>query len=249
VESPGAGRPLLLINGIGASGDLFEPFRAHLGDRTTIAFDAPGVGGSQTPTFTPSMKRLADIVAEMCDGIAAGPVDVLGVSWGGMLAQELARRHPAKVRRLVLVATCSGWTSVPGNLGSMSHLLTPMRYFSADNLRRNAVAFYGEEIREQPDLLERQIELRLAHRPSWMGYMHQLNALTGWSSLGWIHQLEQPTLVMAGDDDPMIPIANARLLANRIPKARLHVAEGGGHLFLFTRAAKMSAVVTDFLDS
>lgn len=248
VESPDAGRALLLINGIGATGDLFEPFRAHLADRKTISFDAPGVGGSATPTFPLSMRRLARMVAELCDELDSGPVDVLGVSWGGLLAQELSRRHPELVRRLVLVATSTGWTSRPGDAHALSVLLSPVRYFSADNLRRVAPVLYGSEIAEHPDLLERQIEIRLSHAPSWVGYMHQLNALVGWTSLPWLHHLDQPTLVLAGDEDPIIPLSNARVLAGQIPRSQLHVARGGGHLFHITRAEEIAGVVRDFLD-
>lgn len=249
IENSGAGRTLLLINGIGASGDLFEPFRAELDDRATIAFDAPGVGGSETPALAMSMRRLARTVDELCDDFDATRVDVLGVSWGGLLAQELARRHPERVRRLVLVATSTGWTSLPGNIDALSTLLSPVRYFSADNLRRVAPLLYGSEISEHPELLDRQIELRLSHPPSWVGYMQQLQALAGWSSLPWLHRLEMPTLVLAGDEDAIVPLGNARVLASRIADAEFEVAKGAGHLFMLTRPVDTAAVVRRFLDA
>ena len=114
VENRGAGRPLLLINGIGATGDLFDPFREHMADRETIAFDAPGVGGSPTPLLPYSMRQLAGTVAGLVDELGHEQVDVLGLSWGGALAQALARWHPNVVHRLILTATMPGVTSVPG---------------------------------------------------------------------------------------------------------------------------------------
>lgn len=249
VENPGLGRPLLLINGIGATGDLFEPFRKHLGDRETIAFDAPGVGGSATPLMPYSMRRVAAIVAGLVDELGHDSVDVLGLSWGGAVAQELARRHPDVVHRLILTATMPGLTSIPGRPVAMSILMSPIRYYSPDYLKRVAPTLYGGQIREQPELLEDHARQRAGRPPTTLGYFYQLGAIQRWASLPWLHKLRQRTLVLAGDDDPIVRLANGRLLANRIPDARLHVVEGGGHLFLFTRGEEMAEVVRDFLDT
>ncbi len=247
VENPGAGRPLLLINGIGATGDLFEPLRVFLGDRETIAFDAPGVGGSPAPIYPPTMRGIARLVAGLIHELGHDQVDVLGLSWGGALAQELARRHPDRVRRLILSATMPGWTSLPGRPAAMSILMSPARYYSTDYLRRVAPTLYGGIIRDHPRLLAEHAKLREARPPTTVGYIWQLSALRRWTSLPWLHRLRQRTLVLAGDDDPIIPLPNSRIIAHRIPGGRLHVVEGGGHLFLFTRAEEMAGVITDFL--
>ncbi len=249
VENPGAGLPLLLINGIGATGDLFDPFRRLLGDRETIAFDAPGVGGSPVPLAPFSMRSLAATVAGLIDELGHEQVDVLGLSWGGALAQELARRHPEVVRRLILTATMPGVTSVPGRPAALATLMSPARYYSPEYLKRIAPTLYGGAIRQRPDLLDEHAKQRAARPPSRLGYLYQLSAIQRWSSLPWLHRLPHRTLVLAGDDDPIVRIVNGRLLANRIPDARLHVVEGGGHLFLFTRAEELSEIVIDFLDS
>ena len=80
------------------------------------------------------------------------------------------------------------------------------------------------------------------HRPSAL----RLTRL-GWTSLPWLHKLPQPTLVLNGDDDPIVPLINGRILARRIPDARLHVVRGGGHLFLLERPAETADLVTQFL--
>ena len=247
IENAGAGRPLLLINGIGATGDLFRPFRQHFADRETIAFDAPGVGGSPERLYPPTMRQLAALVAGLIDELGHDKVDVLGISWGGALAQELARRHPRSVNRLILAATMPGWTSLPGRPAAMSVLMSPARYYSPEYLQRVAPTLYGGAIREHPQLLKEHARLRAAQPPTRLGYMHQLAALRRWTSVPWLHRLPHRTLVLAGDDDPIIPLANARLIASRIPAGRLHVVEGGGHLFLFTRAEEMADLVRDFL--
>lgn len=248
VEHPGKGRPLLLINGIGATGDLFDPFRQHFGDRETIAFDAPGVGGSPTPVMPYSMRKIAGTVAGLVDELGHDRVDVLGLSWGGALAQEFARRHPSMVRRLVLTATMPGVTSVPGRPAAVATLMSPMRYYSPEYLKRIAPTLYGGAIRDNPELLDDHARQRAARPPSGLGYVYQLSAIQRWTSLPWLHRLPARTLVLAGDDDPIVRLVNGRLLARRIPDSRLHIVKGGGHLFLFTRAREMADIVGDFLD-
>ena len=249
MENKGKGRPLLLINGIGATGDLFDPFRQYLNDRETIAFDAPGVHQSPTPLLPLTMRRLAAIVAGLVGQLGHSQVDVLGLSWGGALAQELARRHPEVVRRLVLSATTPGWGGLPGRPAAMAILLSPARYYLPDYLRRVAPTLYGGAIVDHPDLLDEHARQRRTHPPSLLGYTYQLAAIQGWTSLHWLHRLPHPTLVLAGDDDPIIPLTNGRMLAAAIPAGRLHVVEGGGHLFLFVRAEEMADIVRPFLDT
>jgi poly(3-hydroxyoctanoate) depolymerase len=175
-------------------------------------------------------------------------VDVLGLSWGGALAQELARRHPGRIRRLVLVATTPGWVSVPGRPTAVSILLSPARYYSPAYLRRVAPTLYGGCIRHHLDVLERHAHLRSTRPPSQRGYLYQLSALRRWSSLPWLHTLPQPTLVLAGDDDPIVPVLNARLMASRLARGRLEVIHAGGHLFLFTHPEETAATITGFLE-
>lgn len=249
VQNPGVGRPLLLINGIGATGDLFDPLRKHLGDRETIAFDAPGVGGSPTPLVPYSMRKMAAIVAGLIDELGHERVDVLGLSWGGALAQEVAHRHPEVVHRLILAATMPGVTSIPGRPAAMGILMSPIRYYSPEYLRRVAPTLYGGAIRDAPELLDEHAKQRAARPPTGRGYLYQLSAIQRFASLPWLHRLKMRTLVLAGDADPIVRLVNGRILANRIPDARLHVVEGGGHLFLFTRGAEMAGIIADFLDT
>ncbi|MFV0522964.1 MAG: alpha/beta fold hydrolase [Acidimicrobiales bacterium] len=248
VEQRGAGRPLLLINGIGATGELFRPFRQQIADRETIAFDAPGVGSSSTPILPPTMRQLASVVARMVADLGHEEVDVLGISWGGALAQEMTRRHPRLVRRLVLAATLPGVTAVLGNPTALSLLVSPMRYYSPSYLERVAPALYGGDILDHPDVLAEQSYVRSNRAPSMLGYLYQLMAIATWTSLPWMRRCRQPTLVLTGTDDPIIPVANGRILASGYPNARLEIVEGGGHLFLFTTPERSARLVLDFLD-
>lgn len=246
--SEGAGRPLLLINGLGATGDLWDDFRAHLTERESIAFDAPGIGGSPAPGWMWRLPWFAKKVSGLIGELGHRQVDVMGLSWGGALAQELAIRHPDQVRRLVLAGTTPGVISVPGTPAAIAILMTPLRYYSTGYLEAVAPTLYGGAIRQNPELLRRHAHVRATHPPSPQGYVTQMMALRRWSSLPRLPGLKAPTLVMAGDDDPIVPLTNGRLIARMIPNSRLHVVKGGGHMFVFTRAQEIAGIVRDFLD-
>jgi poly(3-hydroxyoctanoate) depolymerase len=243
----GATPPLLLCNGIGGAIELWEPLRAALGRYPSIAFDAPGVAESSVPAFPPTMTSLAGTVVRLLDHLGVDRFDALGVSWGGALAQELAYRHPQRVRRLVLCATGAGGLMVPGHPRVMAILATPLRYWSPTYLTRVAPVLYGPDIIDDPEMLSRQRHIRFTRSPSGRGYLYQVLALRRFVSGLWLHRLRQPTLVLHGDADPIVPVANARILAARIPDARLVTVPGGGHLFLLTRPEAMAELITDFL--
>lgn len=247
VSVRGRGAPLLLVNGVGAALELLDPFRAALTEVESIAVDVPGTGGSETTALPLRLPGYARILARTLDALGFPRVSVLGVSWGGALAQELAHRHGERVDRLILAATSPGWIGVPGKPSALAVLATPRRYTSPSYFERVAPALYGGAVRRNPRLLREQGHLRFIRPPTLRGYLWQLFAVWGWTSLPWLHRLRQPTLILAADDDPIIPLANARLLAWRIPGSRLEVVHEGGHLFLVTHAAAIAALVEEFL--
>lgn len=248
VRVRGAGSPLLLVTGLGANIEMWEPLIGELADFTTIAFDAPGTGESDIPRWPLRMKALARITARLIDVLGYGTVDVLGVSYGGAIAQELTYRHAEKVRRLVLAATMCGWGGVPGRPSALALLATPYRYYSRDHLKSIAPRLYGGLIARQPELLERHAYSRLGHAPSLRGYLWQMAAIAGWSSLPYLHRIRQSVLVLTGDDDPIIRVINGRILASLVPNARLHIIRGGGHLFLIDQARESAGLIRRFLE-
>jgi poly(3-hydroxyoctanoate) depolymerase len=247
----GSGAPLLLVTGLGASLDLARPFERELSARgvQAVSFDAPGVGQSSAYRWPRRIPGVARTVERTLDALGYDRVDVLGVSLGGVVAQQLAHQAPRRVRRLVLAATGPGLGGVPGSPDVLLTLATPRRYHQPDYYRRVAGRIYGGEARRDPDALLHGSVARFIQPPSIRGYLGQLYAIAGWTSLPWLRTLRQPTLVLAGDDDPIVPLVNARILARCIPHARLHVVRGGGHLFLLERPARMAAVVVGFLEA
>lgn len=238
--------PLLLFNGIGANLELTFPFVEALTQTEAIAFDVPGIGGSEPSLLPLRMSGYARVAEEMLKVLGYdGRIDVAGVSWGGVLAQQFAKQYQDRVRRLILAATSPGQIMFPGRLSALRRMATPKRYVSSSYMAKAAPFIYGGLVRQKPELIGRHASL--IRRPSGRGYMYQLMAGYGFTSLPWLYRLQMPTLIMAGDDDPIMPLANARLLQFMIPKSRLHVVKGGGHLFLVTRAHESASVVERFL--
>jgi pimeloyl-ACP methyl ester carboxylesterase len=174
-------------------------------------------------------------------------VSVLGVSYGGAVAQELAFRHADLVDRLVLAATSFGIGTMPGRLSALALLATPYRYYSRSHLKAIAPRLYGGRIGREPALLDRHAYSRLGHAPSVRGYLWQMAAIASWSGLPFLRRIRAPVLVLAGDDDPIVRTLNARILAALIPNARLHVIRGAGHLFLIDEAHRSAKLIRDFL--
>ncbi len=241
----GARPPLLIFNGIGANLELLEPFTEALGDIDTVVFDVPGVGGSPAPRLPYRFWQLARMADHLMMALGHdGPIDVLGVSWGGALAQQFACQYPRRCRRLVLAATSPGVLMVPGKLSVLRKMISPRRYSDPEFLGRVGPDLYGGALRRRPELLREHG--RHLRAPGGRGYVYQLLAGWGWSSLFALPLLRQPTLVMAGSDDPIIPLANAKLLTSLIRGSRLHVVDDG-HLFLISRARDVAPVVSEFL--
>jgi poly(3-hydroxyoctanoate) depolymerase len=245
----GTGRPLLLLMGIGGNLDMWTPFEAALdGDLVqTITVDAPGTGESTGYPYPRRMRGLARTMHRLVAALGHDRVDVLGVSFGGVLAQQLAHQAPAAVRRLVLAATGPGLGGVPGSPRVLLALATPRRYTQPDYFRRVAADIYGGGARRDPDTALHGSISRFTRPPSTLGYLAQIYAISGWTSLPWLCRLPQPTLVIAGDDDPIVPLVNGRILNRLIPDSRLHVVPGGGHLFILDQPDDVAAWVTRFL--
>ncbi len=244
----GAGRPLLLITGIGANLDMWAPFARLVGDRELIAFDPPGAGLSQRPRFPLRMKGMAQVVRELLDALELDRVDVLGYSFGGAMAQELAWRAPDRVRRLVLCATAPGLGGAPPRPLAAVMLATPARYYHPRLLELTVPFIAGGCTARDPAVLSKNAKARLLRPPGPIGYAWQLYAATGWSSLPWLHLVPHRSLIVAGDDDPSVPLRNARILAARLPDARLHVVKRGGHLFLLDEPENVVGAIIAFLD-
>jgi poly(3-hydroxyalkanoate) depolymerase len=241
--------PLLLCNGIGASLELLQPFVDALDPRRgVIRFDMPGVGGSPAPVIPYHLAASAPLLSGLLDELGYQQADVLGISWGGGLAQQFALSRPDRVRRLVLVATGPGALMVPGHPRALVRMLTPRRHRDPGYAARIAGELYGGSARKDPALARDLLHAATTRLGPARGYYYQLISSIGWTSLPRLPMLRQPTLILAGDDDPIIPLVNARIMHRLIPRSELHIYRGG-HLELVADAERIAPVVDAFLDA
>ncbi len=237
--------PLLLFNGIGANSDLLMPLMQDLASIECITFDMPGIGQSEATWIPMRFSALSKLSAKILDHFDYGKVDALGVSWGGGLAQEFAKIYANRCRRLILAATSPGVVMVPSKPSVFIKLSTPKRYLDEEYLLEVAQDIYGGVLREHPEKIQEFAE-HIKPAKSGRGYMNQLAAIVGWTSIHWLHKLSQETLILAGTDDPLVPLANGKILAARIPNSQL-VEINCGHLLLLTQRDVVVPKIQQFL--
>jgi len=234
------GRPLLFFNGIGANIELMAPLADWIPDRDIITFDMPGVGGSPEPVFPYRPWTMALRVARLLDKLGyEGKVDVMGVSWGGGMAQQFAFQHPKRVGKLILAATAAGVLMVPGDPKVLSKMADPRRYVDPDYMRKNFSTLYSET-------LGSEAHVSRLKAPSQRGYLYQLGAMLGWTSAFFLPFVRKKTLVLMGESDRIVPVINGKILATLLPHARLETVPGG-HLFLVSRPAETIPLIEAFL--
>lgn len=241
------GTPLLVFNGIGSRLELLTPFVDCLDPaREVIIFDIPGAGDSPAPRWPYRLWMLARMTGRLLDRLGHDRVDLMGISWGGALAQQFAVQMACRCRRVILAATTPGALMIPGDPRVLLKMATPRRFNDPSYLKENFGALYGGLARTSPELFEEFNALSRA--PGRRGYLFQQLALTGWNSLPFLPLIRAPTLILAGDDDPIVPVINARMMARLIPDCKLTVLEDG-HLFLFSQAARCAADIEAFLEA
>lgn len=247
ISESGAGRPLFLVPGIGCSADMWAPFMDFFPDRRLISFDAPGTGRSSTPLYPVSVVSLAELAVRVLDRCKVAVTDVIGFSYGGAVSQQLAYSHPHRVARLVLAATNCGVGSYWGSPEAMAVMASPLRFYSASYFDRVAADVYGGVTGRDTTKRLSAIGQRRRWPPNSYGYAMQLLGGMGWSSWGFLPEIPHETLVICGDEDPLVPVANGRMLAARIPRAELTVVERAGHLLLWDEPERVAPRIGRFV--
>ena len=246
VTRRGVGVPLVLCNGIGASLEVLDPLVGQLNPDTTIVrFDVPGTGASPNSPLPYGFPYLAVVLGRLlCKLDIDGQVDILGLSWGGALAQQFAFQNPRHCRRLILVATGTGALMVPGRPAVLAKMLTPRRFLDHEYAALLAGDLYGGSVRHDPSVVKRLFDRQLM-AGSRVGYLHQLLAGSVWTSLFALPLIRQRTLIIAGLDDPIVPVANARIIERLLPHATVDLHRGG-HIDLITNVAEIAPVIERF---
>jgi pimeloyl-ACP methyl ester carboxylesterase len=238
----------LLVNGLGANIELWQQLRALLPGRQTIAFDAPGVGGSPRAPKRLRLTQLAEVVGDLVSALGHESVDVLGYSLGGAIAQEVAHQYPQRVRRLVLAATTPG-------IGAFQNPLVLLRLVSlavrreTPQRRAAVLRVVGGHASRDPEMLAWIERTNRSWPINRAGLVEQVWSMAGWTSVPWLRTIEAPTLVLSGERDPLVPPVNTRLFVSRMPSCWWHLVPEAGHLFLIDQPADAARVIQSFLSA
>jgi poly(3-hydroxyalkanoate) depolymerase len=234
--------PLLFFNGIGANMEAVAPFAEQLTDRPFITFDMPGIGGSPDPKVPYNAFLMARCAWLLLQQFEIDAVDVMGVSWGGAMAQHFALQHSGSVNRLVLAATTAGMIMVPGKLSALSKMADPRRYIDPGYMEKHFATLYGGSTDGATGHTGR------ITAPSKMGYFYQLLAMVGWTSAPFLPFLGKPTLILMGGDDQIVPVANGHILKALIRNSELKIIDDGGHLFMLSHLDESLEAIREHLD-
>ena len=251
-ERRGAGEPLLLITGFTISSAIFDPILPLYEESfECITYDHRGSGRSGAPLGVTSMPELAADAARLLDALDVESAHVYGLSMGGMVAQELAIRFPERVRGLVLgCSTPGGPRAIRPTIGEWRTLLAAMAGGLVEDGRPwLAGALFSPEFRrEQPERVRELLRFFAAHRAPPHGAWSHLLASVYHDTCSRLPQIQAPTLVLHGERDAMAPLANARMLASRIPDAELRVVPGAGHAYGLEKPEESRDLFVDWLD-
>ena len=218
------------------------PWYVALTERPFIMFDMPGIGESPDPAVPYNPFTMAWTASRLLSRFGIEVADVMGVSWGGAMAQHFALQHPKRTRRLVLAATTPGMLMVPGNPAALTKMADPRRYMDPAFMEKHFKTLYGGAVEGKDGHIGR------IKPPSKTGYFYQLLAMMGWTSAPFLPFLKTETLIMMGGDDQIVPMANGKFLKFLIPNSELVEIEDGGHLFLLSHVDESIAAIKRFLD-
>jgi 3-oxoadipate enol-lactonase len=247
----GNGPPLLMIIGYsGQASSWGEPFLEHLRPHfTTVRFSNRGTGLSDKPQSPTSAREMADDAVHLMDALGFKKTHVAGISMGGMIAQEVALAYPERVLGLVLGCTSCGMAhSVPASLATLA-LMMPTPGMSREEMVRHAwpaicsPAFMSS----RGDFLEEMLQAALQNPTPFVTLGRQMTAIQAFDSYDRLPQIKAPTLVIHGDADLLVPPANGRLLAERIPGAVYRELPGAAHMFFWEQPDAAAAAIVEFL--
>jgi pimeloyl-ACP methyl ester carboxylesterase len=246
-EEQGRGEPVLLIMGLGATLDLWYRLLPSLSaSHRAILLDNRGVGRTGAPESPYSIPQMADDAVAVLDAAAVETAHLIGASMGGVIAQEVALRHPGRVRSLVLACTACGGPNGAAASPEIRNALAARAAMTPEEGIRALVRYVYHPATPR-DRVEEDLQIRLRHYPSQKGYLAQLQAVLGYETYARLDAIRVPTLVIHGEDDLLVPASNGRDLAARIHGARLVLVPSASHILLTDQTETVSRAIRKFL--
>jgi pimeloyl-ACP methyl ester carboxylesterase len=245
-DEQGSGEPLLLIMGLSYPSYMWHRSRPLLAKSyRTIALDNRGVGQSDAPPGVYPIALMASDAAKVLDAAGVESAHLFGSSMGGMIAQEFALQYPHRVRSLILGCTSAGGPhAVPAEPEALEALLR--RDVTPEESKEAILPFlYDPATPREP--IDEDMVIRMKWYPTPQGYRGQLQGIFGWEACSRLAEITVPTLVIHGESDRLVPPANARLIAERIPGAKLVLIPHAGHIFETDQPAAAHHAILEFL--
>lgn len=248
-EIHGRGEPLLLIQGLGYPCEMwFAQVSVFSKEFTTILFDNRGAGRSEKPYDDYSIRQMAEDAIGLLDHLAVSSAHILGVSMGGLIAQEMAIEFPRRVKRLILLSTHYGtgyweatktlWKEILSTpAGTLEEILREKLRFAV------APAFH----QRQWETLDQMIRILCLNPQPPHAFIRQFEAVKKFTVRERVARITAPTLVLSGTEDRIVPLAFARQLAQQIPQARFYAIQGAGHLAFIEKSDEVNQRILDFL--
>ncbi len=252
----GAGPPLLMIQGMGGQASSWgEPFMERLRPHfTTVRFSNRGVGLSDNPRNVVTIPAMADDAAGLLSALGIELAHVLGISMGGMIAQDFAIRHAARLQGLVLGCTgCGPAHSVPAPPETLARLGQAMGLPAEERVRAFwALTVTPAFLENGSAFFEEMIRTALAAPPAELARLQatmalQFGAITAYTSYDRLGEIKAPTLVVHGDSDALVPAANGEIIHEKIAGSRMHIIAGAGHCFFWEKPEESAQVILQFL--
>lgn len=250
-EIHGQGPRLTLIEGLGYHRWMwYEQIPTFSRFFTTLVYDNRGVGRSSKPPGPYTHEQNAEDLTGLLDHLGWERSHVLGVSMGGFIAQVFALAHPSRVDRLVLVATGFGGAKmVPVPQEAAKAMMPDPTLPPGERIRRAMPVAFGDRTwpDKHPDEFEQIVEWRLEEPQPADAAMAQIMAGATFDVADKIQRIGAPTLVIAGENDGVVPPENAQLLVGEIPNSRMELIPAAGHLVIIEQADRFNQIVIDFL--
>ena len=246
-EEAGSGDPLLLIMGLGYTHEMWHRTLPVLTPHyRTIVFDNRGVGRSDVPEGAYPIAQMAADAVAVLDTAGVERAHVLGVSMGGMIAQELAIDYPQRVRRLILGCTACGGPHAVGAAPKVLEVLMARARMTAEEGARAMIPYIYDKSTPR-ERIDEDLAIRLRTFPEAQGYMGQVQGIMAWSCYERLDRIQSPTLIIHGETDELVPPENARVLASKIAGSRLVMLPHASHIFVTDQPEASHRAMVEFL--
>ena len=251
-EIHGEGYPIVLIRGLGSNADhWYRQVPVLSSTYKVITFDNRGIGRSDTPDGPYTIPMMADDVIGLMDAIGIPSAHILGISMGGMIAQEIALMYPQRVNGLVLACTHCGGDHAVSASEEIIGIFAEFIFTGSQEAAQKAVKclFAEHTMKQAPEVIQQYQEVSGKFPPATEVLVRQLEAVRDHNTWEDLPNIKAPTFVLTGNEDVLVPPENSSILAGRIPGAKLQVIERSGHQFLVEQAGAFNGAVLEFLES